>query len=69
FSVAAVLGLAGIYFEERWMTGSAIALLAGGLGLRFLPGSDSMRVELEDDQDDDLGQPAGEPSDGERQAG
>lgn len=40
FSLAAVLGLAGIYADERWLTGSAIAVLAGGLLLRFLPGED-----------------------------
>ena len=37
FTVAAVLGLCGIYFEEGWMTGSAIVLLAGAVLLRFLP--------------------------------
>ena len=37
FVVAAVLGLAGIYFEERWLTGAAIGLLVLGLALRFLP--------------------------------
>lgn len=38
FAVGAVLGLAGIYLDERWMTGAAIGVLALGLGLRFLPG-------------------------------
>ena len=51
------------------MTGSAIALLAGGMGLRFLPGGDSMCVEPEDVLDDDLDRPAGASLDGERQAG
>lgn len=37
FAVAAVLGLAGIYFDERWLTGGAILILFGGLALRFLP--------------------------------
>jgi hypothetical protein len=37
FAVAAVLGLAGIYFEERWLTTAAIILLFTGLMLRFLP--------------------------------
>ena len=58
-----------MYFEERWMTGSAIALLAGGMGLRFLPGGDSMCVEPEDVLDDDPDRPAGASLDGERQAG
>lgn len=37
FSVAAVLGLAGIYFEERRLTGAAILVLAGGILLRLIP--------------------------------
>jgi hypothetical protein len=37
FAVAAVVGLAGIYLDERWLTGAAIALLFAGLSLRFLP--------------------------------
>jgi len=37
FAVAAVLGLAGIYLNERWLTGAAIVLLFAGLLLRFLP--------------------------------
>jgi hypothetical protein len=37
FSVAAVVALAGIYLESRWVTGVAILLLAGGLLLRFMP--------------------------------
>ena len=39
FVVGAVLGLAGIYLEERWMTGAAIAVLLAGMLLRFLPGA------------------------------
>lgn len=37
FSVAAVLALAGMYLEERWMTGTAIVVLVGAVSLRFLP--------------------------------
>lgn len=37
FSVAAVLALAGIYMDNRWLTGGAILLLLSGLLLRFLP--------------------------------
>jgi len=37
FSVAAVFALAGIYTENRWLTGVAIALLLAGFVLRFLP--------------------------------
>jgi len=43
FSVAAVLALAGIYTDSRWLTSGAILLLVGGFLLRFLP---------EDPQDD-----------------
>ena len=53
FSVAAVLALGGIYLDERWLTGIAIAVLAGGLGLRFLPGAD------EPDADEPDGDQAG----------
>ena len=38
FIGAAVIGLAGIYFEERWLTGTAILILFAGIGLRFIPG-------------------------------
>lgn len=37
FAVAAVVGLAGIYLDERWLTGTAIVILLAGLSLRFLP--------------------------------
>jgi len=37
FSVAAVLGLGGIYFDERWMGVGAILLLVAAIALRFLP--------------------------------
>lgn len=37
FAVAAVLGLAGIAVDNRWMTGAAIVVLMGGFALRFLP--------------------------------
>lgn len=40
FSVAAVVALAGIYLESRWLTSAAIAILAAGLLLRFLPGAE-----------------------------
>ena len=48
FVVAAVLGLAGIYLEERWLTGGAIALLFAGLGLRFLPTGEGGEDEEEE---------------------
>jgi uncharacterized membrane protein YjjB (DUF3815 family) len=37
FCVAAVVGLAGIYFESRWLTGVAIVLLLAGMFIRALP--------------------------------
>lgn len=59
FTVAAALTLGGIYLDERWLTGTAIAVLAGGLALRFLPGPNEPGAdELEaagslDSEDDD----------------
>ena len=52
FMVAAVLGLAGIYLDERWLTGTAIVLLFGGLSLRFLPTGES-ETDGEDDWSED----------------
>lgn len=40
FAAGAVLGLAGMYLEERWLTGGGIAVLLAGVLLRFLPGGD-----------------------------
>ena len=37
FTVAAVLALVGMYFDERWMTISALVVLFAGMLLRFLP--------------------------------
>jgi len=50
FTVAAVLGLAGIAVDNRWMTGAAIMVLMGGVLLRFLP--DGSRTG-EGDEDDE----------------
>jgi hypothetical protein len=52
FSVGAVLGVAGMYLEERWMTGLAIVVLLGALALRFLPGArpDAEREGLEGEE-------------------
>jgi hypothetical protein len=51
FVVAAVLGLAGIYLDERWLTGTAIVMLFGGLSLRFLPAG---REEADGEDEEDL---------------
>jgi len=53
FVVAAVLGLAGIYLEERWLTGAAIVVLLGGLLLRFLPTGAAEPAEDEDESLED----------------
>jgi len=49
FSVAAVVALAGIYLESRWVTGLAIAILAAGALLRFLPSEAADPEEAEGD--------------------
>ena len=37
FILGAALALASIYFDERWMTGTAILVLVAGVFVRFLP--------------------------------
>jgi len=37
FAIAAVVGLTGVFFDEKWMTGSSIGLLAVAMLVRFLP--------------------------------
>ncbi len=37
FSIAAAVGLSGIFLEKRWMTGLALPLLMSAMLLRFLP--------------------------------
>lgn len=37
FSIAAAVGLSGIFLEKRWMTGLALSLLMSAMLLRFLP--------------------------------
>lgn len=51
FTVAAVMALAGMYFQERWMTGAAIVLLVGAIGLRFL-GGDGLSDEADDEEEE-----------------
>ena len=50
FAVAAVLAVCGIYFDERWMTGSAIVVLLAAMLLRFV-GRGPGRAEGDDAQD------------------
>jgi hypothetical protein len=83
FTVAAVLGVGGIYFEQRWMTGVAIAVLLGGMFVRFgagageasaTEGGDEQREphdeqrERDDEPPGQDGEPA-ERDDGERERG
>lgn len=57
FVVAAVLGLAGIYLEERWLTGAAIVLLFAGLALRFLPTGEMSSAEDDEEPEQDERRP------------
>lgn len=50
FSAGAVLALAGIYLDDRRLTGVAIIVLVGGVVLRFLPGGREAGSEGDDDQ-------------------
>lgn len=58
FSVAAVLVLVGLYLDNRWLTGLAIALLAVAMLLRFLPGGSAAGRTSEDE--DGAGTAAGD---------
>jgi hypothetical protein len=55
FVLAAVLGLAGIYLQERWLTGSAIGLLFAGLALRVLATGEGGEDDPHDEDDEDDG--------------
>lgn len=62
FSVGAVLGLAGIYFNDRWMTGVAIGVLALGMLMRLLPDARAGEAdELEDEGDEGADEDDGDP--------
>lgn len=54
FSVAAVVGLCGIYFDERWMTITALLILAAAAGLA-ISGRRGMGVEDDEDEAEDDG--------------
>jgi hypothetical protein len=67
FVVAAVLGVSGIYFDERWMGWVAILLLLSAMLLRFVGSSaEGKEEDLEGDgedgamDDDDIGDAAAE---------
>jgi len=69
FFAGAALALAGIGLESSLLVGVAIAVLLGGVVLRFLPAGDGGREEdestgqgtLHEDQNSDL-PPSGPPS-------
>lgn len=63
FSVAAVLALAGIYLDERWVTGVAIVVLAAAMLLRFLPGAGA--EDMDEGGDDPGGGQEGGGSEGD----
>jgi hypothetical protein len=66
FSIAAAITMVGIYLDERWMTGFALALLIAGMLLRFLPGGGGAGRATYIDDDDDEG---GEDEDRSREDG
>ena len=54
FALAAGMALVGIALDERWMTGAALALLLGGVLLRFLPRGEE-GTDLEQSPGEDAG--------------
>jgi hypothetical protein len=52
FVVAAVLGVSGIYFDERWMGWVAILLLLSAMLLRFVGSSAEGEEDSEGDGED-----------------
>lgn len=62
FVVGAGLGLAGIFLDSRWLTGAAIAVLAGGALLRFLPGAVGEEDALDGPGDAPPGDGPGRPT-------
>jgi hypothetical protein len=51
FSAGAVLALAGIFLDDRWITGVAIVVLTAGMALRFLPGDEAEESGEESGED------------------
>lgn len=53
FVAGAVLGVAGMYLEETWLTGAGIVVLLAGALLRLVPrGSGPTETEEDDDPGD-----------------
>lgn len=57
FAAGAVLGVAGMYLEERWLGGAAIILLLAGVLVRFVPDGGDGSAEAEGDEDGDRERP------------
>jgi len=55
FAAGAVLGLAGMYLEERWLTGAGIVVLAAGALVRFVPVGIGPKETDEDSDSRDAG--------------
>jgi hypothetical protein len=49
FASGAVLALAGMYLDLRWMVGLAIGVLVAGFALRFTPRPNEDALEEEDE--------------------
>ena len=45
FGVGAVLGLAGIFFDEAWLVMAALAVLFAGVVLQLVPDGDAIQEE------------------------
>ena len=61
FAAGATLALGGMYLNKRWLVGVAIAVLAAGMALRFLPGDGAPDGSSESDER------AEEPDDGQEE--
>lgn len=55
FAAGAVLGVSGMYLEERWVTGAGIAVLLAGALLRLVPGARAPEQDEGDEGDDGAG--------------
>jgi len=51
FIAGAFIALAGIYFDEQWMTGLAIIVLMAGFLMRFLPSTYSRHPDPDSSKD------------------
>ena len=51
FGAGAILGLVGIWGDQRWLVNAAIVVLAAGVLLRFLGREEDTVSDDEDDED------------------